>query len=130
MLLCPDCRGQLPGLHADRCVACGWEPQTRDGIPVFLSGRDRTNQLFADYLANYDRIADVDLEESTQPEAFLDVQAERLLRHIGDVRELHACDVGIGKGILFDRLRRLHPARLTGIDIAMSYLARFLAPMT
>lgn len=126
MVLCPDCRRDLPdGLGAERCGRCGWERERRDGVPVYLSGRDRENQFFASYLANYDRIAEVDLGESIQPEAFLAVQAERLEHHIGDVRGLRVCDLGIGKGILLERLLRAGAAHVTGVDIAMRYLERF-----
>ena len=93
-------------------------------MPVFLSSRDRQDDLFAKYLANYDRIAEADLQRSIQPEAFLEVQARRLHAHIGEVGGLRVCDVGVGQGILFERLRADRPARLVGIDIAMDYLRR------
>jgi SAM-dependent methyltransferase len=123
VLLCPDCRGALSGTE-EACGVCGWSPQQWQSVPVFLSNRDLSNPLFADYRSNYDQIAEADLAESIQPEAFLDVQAERLDGHIGDVRGQRVCDVGVGKGILFERLRRAEPARLVGVDIAVEYLER------
>jgi SAM-dependent methyltransferase len=125
MILCPDCRDGLPGLDAEMCHRCGWTPEQRDGLPIFLSSRDRSDRLFARYLANYDAIAEVDLKESIQPEGFLAVQAEHLHHHIGDVRGQSVCDIGIGKGILLGRLQHCGPARLTGVDIATRYLDRF-----
>ncbi|MEA2496332.1 MAG: hypothetical protein QOJ29_4243 [Thermoleophilaceae bacterium] len=108
----------------DACAACGWSPEQWEGVPVYLSSRDLSNPLFSDYRANYDRIAEVDLADSIQPEAFLAVQAERLEGYVGDVRGQRVCDVGIGQGILFERLRRAGPARLVGVDIAIEYLDR------
>jgi predicted TPR repeat methyltransferase len=97
----------------------------REGVPELLSTRDRQASQFARYLDNYDQIADDDLRASIQPEHLLAHQAERLHGHLGDVRGRSVCDVGIGKGLLLDRLRRCEPAALTGVDISLAYLRRF-----
>src|SRR3954447_18554164 len=126
MLLCPDCRAGLPGLEVDSCPSCGWHLRRAGaGVPVMLSTADQTSSLFAAYTANYERIANDDLMESIQPAEFLDVQADRLQHHIGDVSGRRVCDVGIGQGLLFERLRHAQPMSLTGIDIAPPYLERF-----
>lgn len=124
MILCSDCRTPVPSLDSDACESCGWRPETSGHVPVFLSSADRQSPLFANYLANYDQIAADDLSESIQAVSFLELEAERLHRHLGDVRGLSVCDVGIGQGVLFQRLRDSGPRLLTGVDISMAYLVR------
>lgn len=78
-------------------------------------------------MENYDRIADDDLRESIQPATSLDVQAERLYSYVGDLQGRRVCEIGIGQGRLFEKMRRAGPARLTGVDISQAYLVRFTA---
>ena len=40
----------------------------------------------------------------------MELEADRLLEAVGDVRGLAVCDVGVGKGMLLDRLLRGQPA--------------------
>jgi SAM-dependent methyltransferase len=124
MILCPDCRSPVPSLNVDACENCDWRAELSGDVPIFLSSADRQSPLFSNYLANYDRIAADDLSESIQHDSFLELQAEQLHRHLGDVRGLSVCDVGIGQGVLFRRLRDSGPRLLTGVDISMAYLAR------
>jgi SAM-dependent methyltransferase len=121
--VCPDCRRDLDGGLA--CPACGWQGSEVDGVPVLLSSRDRDSGLFTRYLANYDQIAEDDLAEGIQEARTQEFFNERVLRYLGDVSGRRVCDVGIGKGILFEQLRRGGVASLTGVDISMPYLRRF-----
>src|SRR3954452_1520557 len=104
--LCPDCRRDLDDVQSLRCSACGWEGSWLDGVPVMLSSRDRGSELFSRYLANYDRIAADDLVEGIQEARTQQFFNERALGYLGDVAGRRVCDVGIGKGILFEELRR------------------------
>jgi 2-polyprenyl-3-methyl-5-hydroxy-6-metoxy-1,4-benzoquinol methylase len=126
VILCPDCRGDLGGLDAERCAACGWTVSRIDGVPVLLSSRDRESELFTRYLANYDRIASDDLACGIQEMRTQQFFNERLLGYLGNMSGLRVCDVGIGKGILFEMLGRSGPASLVGVDISMPYLERFV----
>ena len=52
------------------------------------------------------------------------IEADRLLRAVGDVRGLAVCDVGVGKGMLLERLAAAGPRSLVGVDLALPYLQR------
>ena len=95
-------------------------------MPVLLSTRDRSSELFGRYLANYDEIASDDLESAIQLERVQRSFNDRLFGYVGDVRGKRVCDVGVGKGMLFEMLRGGEPARLVGVDISMPYLTRFV----
>jgi SAM-dependent methyltransferase len=125
VIVCPNCRAGLDGLHSTSCGNCGWRGSALDGVPVLLSTRDRESELFGRYLNNYDRIAADDLKVSIQAGTLQQFFNDRLLGYLGSVAGLRVCDVGIGKGILFDELRRRGPASLVGVDISMPYLERF-----
>jgi len=125
MILCPDCRVPVASLDADGCSSCSWQSDRVEGIPVFLSSNDRGGGLFPEYLANYDRIAGDDLDASIQDPSFLEQEADELESHIGPVAGKSVLDVGVGQGVLFDRLRRLQPAQLVGVDISVAYLRRY-----
>jgi 2-polyprenyl-3-methyl-5-hydroxy-6-metoxy-1,4-benzoquinol methylase len=125
MILCPDCRGELGSLDAEGCAACGWTGSRLNGVPVLLSSHDRKSELFSRYLANYDEIASDDLTSGIQEARMQQFFNERLLSYLGNIRGRHVCDIGIGKGILFEMLSRSGPASLVGVDISMPYLERF-----
>jgi SAM-dependent methyltransferase len=125
VLVCPDCRRDLADPEALKCPACGWEGSRLDGVPVMLSSRDRASELFSRYLANYDRIAEDDLEVGIQGDRLQQLFNDRALGYLGDLAGRRVCDVGIGKGILFEKLRRGGVASLAGVDISMPYLRRF-----
>ena len=107
------------------CQNCGWEGSSTGGVPVLLSARDRDSELFGRYLTNYDRIAVDDLNVGIQAGTLQQFFNDQLLGYLGSVAGLRVCDVGIGKGILFEELRRRGPASLIGVDISMPYLERF-----
>jgi 2-polyprenyl-3-methyl-5-hydroxy-6-metoxy-1,4-benzoquinol methylase len=123
MLLCPDCLSSLPELGT--CPSCGWQPEFREGIPILLSPTDRESPAFAAYSDNYDRIAEDDLSESIQPVRYLEVQAESLWSYLGNVAGRDVCELGIGRGLLLDRLMASDANTVTGIDISLPYLARY-----
>jgi SAM-dependent methyltransferase len=127
MILCPDCRRDLSGVDSLSCDTCGWEGSRRDGIPVLLSSRDRESQLFARYLTNYDRIAVDDLTVGIQEGGLQRFFNERFLGYLGNLVGQRVCDVGIGKGILFEKLRASGAASVVGVDISLPYLERFAA---
>lgn len=96
-----------------------------DGIPVLLSSRDRRAPLFQEYLAAYSAIAADDLATSIQPTAYLENKAARFFADLGEIRGKRVLEVGVGQGMLFERMRESKPAELFGIDIAGSYLDRY-----
>ena len=124
MLLCPDCQEALP--EPGGCPSCGWQPELRDGIPILLSRADRQSQAFAAYAENYDRIAEDDLAQSIQPMRYLEVQADTLCSYLGDLAGLDVCELGVGHGLLLDRLIASNAKTITGIDVSLPYLARYV----
>jgi SAM-dependent methyltransferase len=114
----------MPGSIPADCSQCGWKLETTEGVPVLLSNGDRSSPTFRDYSANYDRIADDDLAASIQPPAYLALQAETLFSYLPPLAGRRVCELGIGQGLLFEKLLAAHPASLTGIDISLAYLRR------
>ena len=94
-------------------------------MPVLLSSHDRESELFARYLENYDRIAADDLAAPIQEARVQEFFNERLFSYLGDVAGLRVCDVGVGRGMLFDKLRQSAPVALVGVDISVPYLMPF-----
>jgi SAM-dependent methyltransferase len=123
MLLCPDCLVALPDLA--RCASCGWRPDVRDGVPILLSRADQESPAFAAYAENYDRIAEDDLSQSIQPMTYLEVQADTLWSYLGNLSGLDVCELGVGRGLLFDRLVASEAKTVTGVDVSLPYLARY-----
>ena len=123
MLICPDCHGQLQALGD--CSRCGWRNELIGGVPNLLSTTDRSSSTFNAYLANYARIAEDDLESSIQPLEHLEAQARSLFSYLGPVKGLRVCEVGVGQGMLFERLLAAEADAVTGIDISMAYLHRY-----
>jgi SAM-dependent methyltransferase len=122
--ICPSCRAAEVGFDGPRCDNCGWRTAHLDGIPDFLSDSDRDGGVFAEYTALYERIAGDDLDAPIQTDPLLDLEARRLLEALGPVAGAAVCDVGIGRGFLFDRLRAERPRLLVGVDLAWPYLRR------
>jgi SAM-dependent methyltransferase len=123
MLICPDCHGQLQALGD--CSSCGWRNELIAGVPNLLSTTDRSSPTFNAYLANYARIAEDDLRSSIQPPEHLEAQARSLFSYLGPVKGLRVCEVGVGQGMLFERLLAAEADTVTGIDISMAYLRRY-----
>jgi len=122
--ICPRCRAAEVEFDATGCDRCGWRSQGAEGIPDFLSDEDRDGGVFGEYAALYERIATDDLESPIQGDPLLDLEAGRLLAALGPVAGSAVCDVGIGRGFLFDRLRAQRPRLLVGVDLAWPYLRR------
>jgi 2-polyprenyl-3-methyl-5-hydroxy-6-metoxy-1,4-benzoquinol methylase len=79
--------------------------------------------VFADYVRVYDQIADDDLQESIQGVSDLAVKARVVARLAEPLRGKALLDVGVGQGYLLNEALG-RGARVTGIDIATSYLTR------
>ena len=124
-LLCPECRQAEVALDSLTCPRCGWEGEELEGVPVLLSSRDRESPLFSRYLSNYDQIAADDLEEGIQEEDSSNSSTSACSSTSALSAGARVCDVGLGKGIVFDALRTSGAASLVGIDIAGPYLKRF-----
>ena len=63
------------------------------------------------YRDHYERIAADDLAEAIQHEDHMEIEADRLCDAVGGVAGLAVCDVGVGKGMLLDRLASAGPTR-------------------
>ena len=123
MLICPDCHEPLA--EPSDCMHCGWSCEFVDRVPVLLSSFDRASPSFGDYRDNYDEIAADDLAESIQPAHYLARAAETLASYLGPVTGLRVCELGVGQGLLFDKLLASSPSSLTGVDISLAYLRRY-----
>lgn len=128
MLICSDCRVPLNG--NEQCQECGWEVELAGSFPVFLSTADKNNPNFRNYQANYDQICEDDLSESMVFEDYLQSQANKLFDYCKDVGGQDICEIGIGRGLLFDQLLMLNPNRLLGIDISAGYLEKYRSLQT
>jgi SAM-dependent methyltransferase len=81
--------------------------------------------VFAAYAENYDRIAADDLSQSIQPMRYLEVQADTLRSYLGNLAGLDVCELGVGRGLLLDRLIASKAKTVTGVDVSLPYLARY-----
>lgn len=97
-----------------RASLAGFPIEHFKGFPVLLSRRDRQAPLFREYLAAYDAIAAQDLRDSIQPTAYLELKAERLFGDLGDLRGKRVLEVGVGQGMLFERMSCQALARFSG----------------
>lgn len=121
MLACPNCGSELPTGASD-CTKCAWRFETIDGIPSFLSDEDRRNPLWAEYTKNYQRISEIDLNQSIQHPTFLRAQTRKAIRYLGSVTGLSICEVGVGQGLMLAGLAEQAPQELVGVDISPAYL--------
>ena len=85
-----------------------------------------------DLLADRDRDVDVvrglhralrphrgdDIETPIQGDELLELEAERLLEALGPVSGDAVCDIGVGRGLIFERLLAERPRLLVGVDLA------------
>jgi SAM-dependent methyltransferase len=124
MIVCPDCSNQLPALDVEGCQHCGRRFAREDGVPELLATADMDEPILRAYRDHYEQIAADDLTEAIQLEDHMAVEADRLLDAVGDVRGLNVCDVGVGKGMLLERLAAAGPRSLVGVDLARPYLRR------
>lgn len=125
-VVCPDCGAGIPAPEHGVCPACGWKTDQRSGLPVLLSTRDRADDFFRGYVENYDTIAEDDLEESIQPERYIEIQSLKFVSYMPSVAGRIVCDVGAGKGYLARHLLEAGAARVFAADIAVPYLQRLL----
>ena len=124
MMICPDCALALSETDLLRCSTCDWQGEMREGIPVYLSRRDRKDPTLKEYLENYRRLSDDDLEKSILDERYIENQAANLASCVGNLEGTEVCDLGTGKGLLAKALLARGAKRVTVIDISLSYLDR------
>jgi len=124
MIVCPDCESQLPALDAERCEQCGRVFERQDGMPALLATADLQEPIMRAYREHYEQIAADDLAGGFQPEDHMELEADRLREAVGAVEGLTVCDVGVGKGMLLERLAADRPRSLVGVDLARPYLRR------
>lgn len=124
MMICPDCVAPMTEPDVLACRVCGWKGETRDGVPVYLSTRDRQDPLLREYFANYDDISADDLRESILDERYLENQARNLARCIPTLHNRRVCDIGCGKGILARQLLARGANPMTVVDLSLGYLRR------
>lgn len=120
-MICPDCHNFLDEQNRF-CQACDWKCEVREGIPIYLSSQDSKDEIFQRYLLNYDEISEDDLKESIQNVEYLRTQNEKLFSYIPPVKDLAVCEIGTGKGLLLEHLKKEKPRKLVGIDISIPYL--------
>ena len=125
MLICPDCVGPLGGADTVACASCGWTAERIEGIPCFLSRRDRADTVIAEYLDNYDEIARDDLDSGFIDERYIDNQAKNIAAGARLAAREKICDIGAGKGYLLRALLDAGAAEVTAVDISLPYLRRF-----
>jgi SAM-dependent methyltransferase len=126
MLICPKCSEELSDKSPPACKNCDWNGVSHHGIPDYLSSYEFNNSVLRDYLDHYDHIARDDLDNGIVSERYVKNQAVNLIDFLGDVSEADVADIGCGKGYLVGELLRKGAARVTAIDIALPYLARFV----
>jgi SAM-dependent methyltransferase len=124
MIICPQCRRPYGDFEAPSCLDCAWTLEHSDALPVMLSAGDRGDPTFRAYLANYDEIARDDLDDSIQPEEYLEIQGRRLAEHVGPLEDLDVCDLGVGQGRMVRAALAAGAASVTGVDIAAPYMRR------
>lgn len=125
MLICPVCSEDLSVKSPLACKNCSWTGTNHEGIPDYLASYEFNNPILRDYLEHYDRIARDDLDNGIVSERYVKNQAVNLINFLGEVRNANVADIGCGKGYLVGELLRKGAARVTAIDIALPYLARF-----
>ncbi len=128
MLLCPDCHAPFPLSEPADCPKCGWVLDFAADLPILLSAADRGSVSFRDYMENYDEIAADDLVDSIQPAAYLVRAADTLFSYAGPVAGLRVCELGLGQGLLLNRIMQASPVSVTGVDIAAAYLRAYQPP--
>lgn len=126
MQICPNCLTASSTAEILRCASCDWQAREVNGVRDFLSNAQREDKTLQDYTANYEDLAKKNIVESNIDRTFLSRQAENLATYIGDVSGASICEIGIGQGFLCDALLRKGARRIVAVDVAISYLARFV----
>ena len=127
MIICPDCEAPIAAPDVLICQGCTWKGETRDGVAVYLSTRDREDPILREYFDNYDRISADDLRNSILDERYVENQARNLASYIPELRDRRVCDIGCGKGYLARQLVDRGAAPMTVVDLSMAYLRRMSA---
>ncbi|MBA2653511.1 MAG: class I SAM-dependent methyltransferase [Gammaproteobacteria bacterium] len=123
MIICPDCHKDIDLSY--KCNTCNWKLTHHHGISSFLSKTDMADMTFQKYIQNYDEISDDDLAESIQDIDYIRYQTHKFHSYLGSIQNKNVCEVGIGKGLLFDMLIENTPKNLVGIDISVPYLKKY-----
>lgn len=116
MIVCPDCRTDLT--NKDGSCQCGWGPRLEDGVAEYLTSEDRAGAESAEYIENYDVLAEHTLVDPLLSDKYTANLARRFSDAIGDVRGKDVCDVGAGRGYLIESLLAKSPKSAVAIDIA------------
>jgi SAM-dependent methyltransferase len=124
MLVCPSCSAEIaPPLC---CRSCGWQGQSRDGVPVLLREEELRDELAQCYAENYDRIACDDLAAKVMDERYIENLATNFCAAVAGVEGAEICDVGSGKGYLARKLLARGAKAVTAVDISLPYLSRMV----
>lgn len=123
MIICPECATEIGKAEAG-CSVCKWQYQQVDGIPILLSHADRQEEFFAQYIQNYDDIAEDDLDSDILDPAYVLHQTENMVSYIGHHAGKNFCDVGSGRGHLARALLGIGAAGVTAVDVALPYLRK------
>jgi len=118
-MICPDCTEAITDLA---CRACGWAGQRSGNVDVAFGRRDLADPVIAEYLSNYDAIADKDCEEGILDELYVRNLADNLVAVAGDVTNLDILDVGVGKAFVLRKLVQRGARSATAVDISLRYL--------
>jgi hypothetical protein len=96
VLICPDCAASIDEGRPAVCAACGWAVTAVEGIDCFLSRRDGSDAVIAEYLNNYDEIARDDLHSSFVDERYIENQANNMMAGVRLEAGGSVCDLGAG----------------------------------
>ena len=121
MIICPECACKLEKIDA-QCPVCQWENKDVDGIPILLSNNDRQDDFFAQYIHNYDQVAEDDLDSDILDPVYVRHQVENMASFVGSQAGMKVCDVGSGRGHLARALRDSGAESVTTVDVALPYL--------
>lgn len=127
MQICPNCLRASLTTEFPRCASCEWQARELNGVRDFLSNSQREDRTLQDYTGNYEGLAKKNLVESNIDRTFLSRQARNLAVYVGEVSGASICEIGIGQGFLCDALLRNGAGRIVAVDVAISYLARFVS---
>jgi SAM-dependent methyltransferase len=118
MLLCPDCREEIP--TDSSCSNCTWEFKNLSNIPHYF--KTNISQIIQTYIDSYDTICKDDLEESILPSNYLQYQSNKLLKYLPKNKDARICEVGGGQGYLAKAIKKRGFNSVSVVDIALPYL--------